>query len=410
MKVGIYIDGLGQSVAEENAVSYATRLTKELNNHNNGVTFDLKVERIRYLKEHDTNVIHIVQIDKKKETIIYKLYEFNYSEMLTKDFNNKNILYKNYLLFSIVFKKFPLLIKRIIVPFKEYNFTVQTLYIFSIFFIIALAILAMVPSTIAVLSGFSIPETVVNFIKSYNWMLYIAKAIKEILLKFEGFSQNFISIMAIILLVIPKANTLITQLASEFVSAHLYLQFGNKKQDIFGMLDDLYEYIAENETDLKVHFHSYSFGTLIAMDYLFPYGNEISGNKLNYTEGLITIGSPFDFINSYYPNHYLERSSLLETKNFKWINVYSIADALGSNFRKDSNKGEATYGIDKNKLKPINLNYEVANLKSFGLFNFMQFDNIKIHGMYWSKSTDGNSCLNPIYLKMIELEFISVLK
>lgn len=406
MKVGIYIDGLGQSVAEENAVSYATRLTNELNSHNTGVTFDLKVERIRYLKDIDTNCISIFKKENKQEKIIYKLYEYSYGETLTKDYNDKNILYKNYLLFSIVFKKFPLLIKRIFLPTKGYNFTFQTFYIFSLFFIIASAILFMIPSTLAVLSNFTLPDAITDFIKHKAWLYTSAKWIKA---AFEGIKPEFfISLIAFILLVVPKANIIITGLASEFVSAHLYLQFGQKKQDILGNIDHLYEYIAENETNPEVHIHSYSFGTLVTLDYLFPYGNEPSGNMLELTKGFITIGSPYDFINSYYPNYYLERSNLLETKKIKWINVYSISDALASNFRNNAEKGPSNYGVGNSEIKPININYEVANLKSFSVFNFLLLNNLRIHGMYWSTSTDGRSCLNPIYLKIIELKCIEL--
>lgn len=304
MKVGIYIDGLGQSVAEENAVSYATRLTNELNNHHTGIKFDLKVERIRYLKELDTNLITIYECGKPQKTV-YRLYEFDYSELLTKDFNEKNILYKNYLLFSIVFKKIPLLIKRIFFPTKGYNFTFQTFYIFSLFFIIAAAILFMIPSTLAVLSNFSMPEGVSKFIENYTWLSTIATYIKE---KWAVINtEHFVSLIALIILLVPNANSIITRMASEFVSAHLYLQFGQKKQDILGNLDQLMEYIAENEDKPEVHFHTYSFGSLVAIDYLFPYGHECTGNTLERTAGLITIGSPYDFINSYYPNYYMER-------------------------------------------------------------------------------------------------------
>lgn len=402
MKVGIYIDGLGQSVAEENAISYATRLKNELNYHHTGVEFDLKVERI-LLKELDTNAITIFQVGKQQKAV-YKLFEFDYSEMLTKDFNTKNILYKNYLLFSIVFKKFPILLKRIIFPTKGYNFTFQTFYIFTLFFVIAAAILFMIPSTIAVLSNFSVPKGVADFIKDYHWLHNIASYIKNKCTIFN--TEHFVSLIALIILVIPNANSIITRFASEFVSAHLYLQFGHKKQDITGKIDDLIEYITENEDNPEIHFHTYSFGTLVAIDYLFPYGQEANGNMLERTKGLITIGSPYDFINSYYPNHYLERNSALESQDIKWINVYSISDALGSNFRNQPKKGDSDYGIGKNKLKPININYEVANLNSTSFFNFILLNNLKIHGMYWSTSTGGRSCLNPIYMKMVELGMI----
>lgn len=405
MKVGIYIDGLGQSVAEENAISYATRLTNELKNHTEGIQFDIKIEKVKYLKELESNVISIIQRQERKQTVIYKLYEYQYGEQLTKDYNEKNILYKNYLLFSIVFKKLPLLIKRIFVPTKGYNFTFQTFYIFSLFFFVALSILFMIPSTLAVISSFEPPKEFITYIKEHQWLYESAKWIKDHLIVKP---ETFVSIIAFILLIVPKANVVIPNLASEFVSAHLYLQFGQKKQDILGNIDELFDYICENETDAEIHFHTYSFGTLIALDYVFPYGNEISGNTLNRTKGIITIGCPYDFINSYYPSYYIDRCSKIESKKIKWINVYSIFDALGSNFRNNPDKGEAEYGVGTNGLYPVNINYEVANLNQTSFFNFLLLNNLKIHGMYWSNSTEGRSCLNPIFNKMLDLHLIEI--
>ena len=405
MKIGIYIDSLGQSVAKENAISYATRIVKELNYHHDKVTFDYTIEKISYNGNKTSNRITIFKKEGKLETVVYKVYEFKYGEELTQEYEKKNILYKNYQLFSIVFKKFPVLIKRLFLPTKGYNFRFQTFYIFSLFLIIASAILFMIPSTIALLSNFNVPDDVKTFITERPTLLGYAQKLKTFASVFKP--EYFVSLITLILLVIPKANVIIAKLAAEFVSAHLYLQLGHKKQDVHGYIDSLIEFICENEEEPGIHFHTYSFGTLLAIDYLFPYGTTFSGNPAKRTEGLITIGCPYDFINSYYDKHYSERdTSTFESKKFHWINVYSIADALASNFRNDSLKGEPDYGIAKSNIKPININYEVANLDPTSFFNFVLLNNLKIHGMYWSNNTDGKSCLNPIYLKMVELGMI----
>ncbi|MCY7421562.1 MAG: hypothetical protein LH478_07445 [Chitinophagaceae bacterium] len=209
----------------------------------------------------------------------------------------------------------------------------------------------------------------------------------------------FVSIIAIILLLVPQANTIITSLATEFVCAHYYLQYGQQKQEILGNIDRLVEYISEHETDTRLHFHTYSYGSLIAMDYLFPFGKKPSGNMLTKSEALITIGTPFDFISSYYSNYFVRRSSDLESK-IKWLNVYSVADALGSNFRNDTEAGEAEYGLSQDGLKPININYEVMKLNEQSLTNFIMLNSLKVHTMYWPKGVDGQSCVNLIYSQM----------
>ena len=407
MKIGIYIDGLGQSVAQETLIKYATRLKNEYRFHNDGATYSLKVEKIKYTDENDSNVVSIIKKNNAQVTVLYKIYEFKYGEILTGEYTKQNILYKNMMLFNIVFSKFPILLKRIFVP-KGYNSTFQTFYLFSLFFIIASAILFMVPATLSMMSDFIFHDKVMAFANAnFRNILNTLRhwGVNSNSLKF--FSQFFVSFIAIILLLVPKANVIITGLATEFVSAHLYLQYGQQKQEILGKLDLLYEYIAENESDCKVHFHTYSFGTLVALDYLFTFGKDPSGNMKQKTEALITIGTPFDFINAYYPNYFTQRSKAIED-TIIWLNVYSIADALGSNFRNDGKMGDAEYGVSPEGLKPININYEVVHLESFNFFSFLMLNNLKVHGMYWSDSSDGQSCLNPIYLKLVELKLIDV--
>lgn len=404
MKIGVYINGLGQSVADENGIDYATRLANEMNKNDDDFDYSTKLEKIEYAVGQKSNVICILKKDKNTEAedTIYKFYEFQYNETLTKSYADKNLIYKNYLLFTIVITKFPIMIWRSISPAKEYKFTIQTLYIFSIFLVIALSILLMVPATLSLFLN----DGLITAIKKVWWIYeplhYLGITRKCIV----ATSEIFVPIIALIMLIIPKANLIITGLATEFVSAHLYLQYSEKKGIILGNLDLLYEYIVNNNKDSEIHLHAYSFGSLIALDYLYPYKRELTGNTLKRTKGLITIGTPFDFISSYYSNYYNDRGTEIESKNIQWLNVYSITDTLASNFRNDSNAGLPDYGITKIGLRPININYEVINATNFGLLNYMLLNNLKVHGMYWSETTNGKSCLDPIYMKMLQLQMI----
>lgn len=404
MKVGIYINGLAQSVADEDTYRYASRLTHEMNKNDDDADYSVKLEKIEYTADQKSNVINIIRKNKitSSEEVIYRFYEFLYGETLTKCYIDRNLLYKNYLLLSIVITKFPRLVWRMIKPTKQYKSTYQTVYIFSLFLIIALSILLMVPSTIALFLN----DELVNTIKGLTWIYKPIHAMgierKDII----GVSEVLVPIISFILLVLPKANVFIAGLATEFVSAHLYLQYAQQKTAILGNLDHLYEYIANKERDAEIHIHSYSFGTLIALDYLYAYKAKLTGNTLNRTKGLITIGTPYDFINTYYPNYYNFRGNEIEAMGLQWINVYSIIDALASNFRNDGQAGVADYGICNNGLMPFNIDYEVVVTSSFGFFNYITLTNLKVHGMYWSETITGKSCLDPIYMKMKELNMI----
>jgi len=405
MNVGIYIDGLGQSVASESAVQYSTRLMNEISFNTTGVNHELKIEKIKYTNERESNVISIIEKDSNgNNNVVYKLYEFRYGEIMTTDFKKKNIFLKNIMLFGLVLKKFPILIKRIFIT-DAYNRPFQTFYIFFLFFIIAAAILFMIPATITIITNFMLDKEVIDFVHHHPWLHSMATLLGINSKSLNHFSELFVSVTSIILILVPAANTIVTTLATEFVCAHYYLQYGQQKQDILGNIDKLFEYIAENDKDSKIHIHAYSYGSIVALDYLFPYSGKPSMNMLDKTTALVTIGTPFDFIKSYYPEYYTDRSVAMESK-ISWLNVYSVADALGSNFRQNYEAGDAEYGISKEGLKPQNINYEVVKINKNSFFNFITLNSLKMHGMYWGSTTDGQSCLKDIYPAMKNLQLL----
>ncbi|MBC8884068.1 hypothetical protein H9X57_14155 [Flavobacterium piscinae] len=85
-----------------------------------------------------------------------------------------------------------------------------------------------------------------------------------------------------ILLLVPESKTIVTSIATEFACADRYLNDGIQSQVIMGNLDLLVDYITEHEPDSKIQYHCYSFGSLIAMDFLFPLGTIPSNNMTTF--------------------------------------------------------------------------------------------------------------------------------
>lgn len=218
------------------------------------------------------------------------------------------------------------------------------------------------------------------------------------------FSSFIIPITTLLLLIVPNANTLLANLATEFVCANDYMQYGTQRQLLQGNIERLVNYISEDSQnndgdDCQIHFHTYSFGSILALDYIYPYCDTITANAEKFCKAIITIGTPFEFIKSYYPSFYQNRIIGLGNK-LCWINIYSIADALATNFRYDAKRGDAQFGLDQKSKKPININYEVAPLNTGGVINFLMLYSIKAHGVYWDPKTEGQSCLGLIYDEM----------
>lgn len=219
-----------------------------------------------------------------------------------------------------------------------------------------------------------------------SWLKFLAKLITDITALFVFF--------------IPGISDEVVSVACEFVSASDYLELGLTKQTIHGQLDMLIEHIITQEgPDCEICLHTYSFGSLIALDYLFPYGNEPSIRVRKYVKGLITIGCPYDFIAVYFPRFFSGRN-LLVGQQLKWINIYSLADALATNFRKTQDIAGPEYSFQQGGPLPVNVNYDVANLRMNVVVQFITLAALKAHGNYWDGNGNGQSCLRSLILVM----------
>lgn len=393
MPTAIYISGLGQSANKESVEKYAARYIKELEYSTSGINYYTKVEKIYYNDDQSSLAVRIFQHPKEeqksdKDTVVYTLYDFEYNELLNQKFQNKNLLFKNIALLLLVIRKFP----RVIMSLSNKTaFTKggQTFYVFFLFLMMATAVIFLLPSML----------TLIKDLKINNFNIY-PECISQ-------FSQFTIPVTTFLILFIPESSTLLTKVAAEFSTIDNYIQYGEQSQIIQGNLDALIEYIVENEENPTIHLHTYSFGSVIALDALFPLGNEPSDNIQNNINLLITVGAPYEFINNYYPNFYSKRINVMSEK-IEWINVYSTMDAFASNFRKDNKVGEAKYGIMGRKEVPINLNYEIARREKYNLFSFLTLKHITMHQSYWDDSKSGQSCTRLIFNKMKELNYFSI--
>jgi hypothetical protein len=106
-------------------------------------------------------------------------------------------------------------------------------------------------------------------------------------------------------------------------------------------------------------------------------------------------------VNAYYKDYFTNRNSKLDAQ-ITWINIYSLADALASNFRNDANAGNAEYGIIKNGNIPVNREYKIARSRRLGIIDFLTLYSLKAHGSYWDASTEGQSCMRQVYGAMKE--------
>lgn len=408
MGTGIYITGLGQSFSNETVEKYAERVVNELKFNTTGIDYTLEVEKKTYgASSRETTLVNIYKAEGvKPRELVYRLYDFKYHEILTERFKKNNILIKSAILLTLVIKKIPQVVKRL---FIRDGFTKPYLafYAFAMLLIVSISIFFLFPAIIDVLVKLisEIPG-VLNREEAQEALNHTG-FFGEVINNLKEFSRVVSPIIAFIIILIPQSQTTVTTMATEFACVDRYIVNGEQSQIVLGHLDALVDYVTEQNSNSRLHFHCYSFGSLLAIDYLFPITQVLRKDAQDFTDVLITIGNPYEFINSYYPNFYNNRYAVMVNK-LKWINIYSISDALATNFRKDEKRDVAEFGIKDIPLKPVNLNYEPAQYKPFSLYNFLSFHSIRVHKCYWDSSPSGQSSMGILVPYMIQEKLLDV--
>lgn len=387
MAVGIYISGLEHATDNETVEKYAARYVKELENATFNFKYYTKIEKIYYTATHSSYVIKIYEHDKNSEPsasdkLVYKLYDFEYHKELNQEYQSKNLFFKNSQLLFLVLKKIPKIVSNLLKK-STYKKGGKTFYMFFYFFIMSVAVLSLLPFLILF---FDTLNAIAN--SDINFMQLVLKYCIVLTVSF--------------MLFIPESNIILTKIAAEFILLDHYIYNKDQKEKIKNNLEHLIDYIVQQDVNKKIHFHTYSFGSIIALNSLFPVQSEPSENLLQKVNLLVTIGAPYEYIKNYYPNFYKDRNDYM-TKKIQWINVYSLADAFASNFRYDNKAGEANYGILNTEETPININYEISQNTNHNVFDFLGLKKMYMHESYWDDSKSGASCTHLIYFKMREI-------
>lgn len=172
-----------------------------------------------------------------------------------------------------------------------------------------------------------------------------------------------------------------------------YIDIGSGRPSLKGQLDALIEFVTERaDRDYKrIDLVSYSFGTIVAFDTLFPRGGAPLGH-IEAIDSFVTIGSPFDLIQSYWETYFNGRTGLPSGPD-RWINIYSPADVLGSNYSAGPKTTQRnTVGLyadlqytEENVPEVLNLPYldNAPFASHLSLFDIVRLRGFSAHGSYW---------------------------
>jgi hypothetical protein len=177
----------------------------------------------------------------------------------------------------------------------------------------------------------------------------------------------------------------LTGMGANYVRLCTYLSISHQRAALLGRFYALLEHVAEKEPGYaRVHVMSYSFGSILALDALFPPATQksLALPRLSTVDKLVTVGCPFDFVRALWPRYFTDRSAASAAPK-SWLNVYTPVDALGSNFRDDNQEQDATVPLADRV--PANLVYESRHL---GWLDSLSFIALRSHGIYFKPDAD----------------------
>jgi hypothetical protein len=236
-------------------------------------------------------------------------------------------------------------------------------------------------------------------------------------------SQAIVVLWAAVGLFLPPKFNLkdtISKAAVDYLCLIYYLKLGERRRTITGRLEALVDDISRNsENEQKkgtgndyqgIHLFAYSFGSIVALDTMFPAGKE-PGRPLREIDTLVTIGCPFDFVRTLWPSYFDARREYEKEGRLKWINVYSPLDVLGSNFRDDPKTLEANRNVRSEKTTadsqvpaPENVAFiEGLDFSELSLMSSLTLIGLRVHSIYWGvKKEPEVNCFNHLVRKLYD--------
>lgn len=442
----IFIPGIGRTWDDPTIEGVARRMATAIDRESKTEKAKAHVEiaQQEYGAGYKCKMFTIVKREGQTERPLIDVFGLEYNDTLVESYANRSLFMKIVLLAITMVDTFGRLIFRFYKKGKSWKEKAQLLYGFLIaslliaYFVILIAAVvasfeqlnnvrkerqAKVPATPTVTS---VPRPEQNVLLAQQSQLdsvgklwsgikkltvAVWNGIKNLYQGVKDVLPPLIVLMTALGFVLPSQAKLkenISLAATNYLCLIHYLNWGESSHAIGGKLESLLEFIVEREPGYrKIHIVGYSFGSIVAIDNLFPVDRKPI-DRFQRIDTLVTIGCPFDMIRTYWPSYFDERQSVAADAP-KWINVYSPIDVLSSNFADGGNeqseeqtKHEGIGLMIAGQIrKPENLKFAQRKNKSLGLLGFLTLAGFKAHSHYWGETAKGEvTCFHDVVKKM----------
>ncbi|WP_196889370.1 hypothetical protein [Aureivirga sp. CE67] len=408
MKSIIYLPELGKEKKDSSLESYVKRymISLEKINDNTHKRYSVEYDDISYGDAHNFSAKRAViseSIEDGAESKIVEIIGYNYNEELTSHFRNKKIFIQAFYLFSTLSIRFWKLMS--VVSYRKTNLSfdkkVQVFFMLMIFMMLTLFGIFMIPSIVTVLFELldKLTGTKIESLLAFKWNIPFTEYVFT-LETVQKISATIVSMTTVALVFFPEMHENMTKMSSKYLCVDHYLSYGKNKLEIIGKLETLISKVDENKESTTLELHSYSFGSIILLDLIFPYKRVPLQTIQRNVSKIVTIGCPYDFIKQYYPNYFANRNESDAMKKVVWQNVFCQADVFSSNFRRDNKCMQPMEDVEDKSFDfsvvPHNLYFDVYDFKTLGSVDKLFFIGFRAHGTFWGTSYESVSCLQDL--------------
>ena len=338
------------------------------------------------------SVRSIIRNNGENKNKVADIYYFEYAKTLRNVWSRKNNFKKSMMLFfTLINLYYKLFCSFFTVRSKRLSEQFQIAYAMLLMLFLSIYMIIVIIAVAGVVKSV-IPSLGIEISK---WTSNIK--IEDPLNILVVYSGHFVIISALIKSFVPDYQKTFTSMVESLMGVIDYISLGEYKDIIAGRFADMLDYISSNNYE-RIHVVSYSMGSVIALDNIFPYGDSPS-LRVNNIYSLTTIGCPYDFIRLFW-GYYFEGRGMLKDVPIQWLNVYSPSDILGSNFRDDAENEEADHSVSIKKMGDSYYNDEkigpipenivfTGGINIKGILQWFSFFGIRNHGVYF----EDNECI-----------------
>jgi hypothetical protein len=196
----------------------------------------------------------------------------------------------------------------------------------------------------------------------------------------------------------------LAETAATMAPALAYLDYDDRAGVVRGQFQALLEHLAEKASNGitydRVHVIGYSFGSLVALDGLFPVDRP--GRRIAAIDTLVTIGCPFDFVRTYWADYFTGRQAMPGVPR-RWLNIYNSLDVLSSDFKDTTGTPEGirlTAAADGNTPTRPDESVRLGRDRPLSLsqpLDYLSLAGFKAHAHYWEgKELFDTNCFDII--------------